>query len=85
MSERWLYVDGGRRKFPERLDEFVREGWHWGVSIVPTWDLANWDKNREITQWCQDRFDPHSYVIHLNSIWFIHEQDALLCQLRWSR
>lgn len=83
MTEVWLYIDGKKVQVPNRPYEASDLGWHIGAEYE---SALNWKEHDfvSIKEWCEATFDPHVYKMFMRSVWFLNENDALLCKLRWS-
>jgi hypothetical protein len=83
MTEVYLIIDGKKVRVPNRPYEASDLGWHRGADYG---SALNWKEHDfvSIKEWCEATFDPHTYKMFMRSVWFLHEQDALLCKLRWS-
>lgn len=90
MSEHWLYINGKKHYVPSTAHEAQQLGWHHGTDYQSlfVWKNESPGVNRpthdDVIDWCQDNFDPHVYRALIHSVWFLYEEDALACKLRWS-
>ena len=79
-----LSYKGKWRLVPQCSAEAYQLGWHKGVDI-PTGSWFSVDgKYQYVYDWCKETVDIHYFKMFEDSVWFIDNQDALLCQLRWS-
>ena len=75
---------GRWREVPQNSHAALMCNWHKGADI-PNYSWFEFDgKYQQIYQWCRDTFDVHYFKVFEDSVWFIEEKDAMLCQLRWS-
>lgn len=74
---KWRYV-------PRNSYDAVMCNWHKGADIPKHSWFALDGEYAQIYDWCKATFDVHLYRVFEDSVWFIEEKDALLCQLRWS-
>lgn len=79
----WTYIDGQKVLIPMHHHEAQQFGWHLGAEYKSAmfWDEHDFES---INKWCRETFDPHTYKMFMRSVWFLREQDAALCKLRWS-
>ncbi len=82
MTEVYLIIDGKKVRVPSRPYEASDLGWHRGADYGSAFEAAGIEL--DIKEWCEATFDPHTYKMFMRSVWFLREQDALLCKLRWS-
>ena len=69
---------------PQNSYQALMYNWHKGVNIPKhSWFELDGEYAR-IYDWCRATFDVHQYTVFEDSVWFIKESDAMLCQLKWS-
>ena len=88
MIEAWTFIDGMKVSVPLDRCDAVKYGWthgaefkrwHSGVDVIK--ESAREDSIRD---WCRKTFAQNCYKEFYDSIYFYREEDAVLCQLRWS-
>jgi len=90
MTEAWTFIDGKKVAVPLDWNDAVSYGWYKGAEFtrwsVPTYgDYQNAVVHDNLlTDWCGDTFAQNTFQVFHDSVWFYREQDAVLCQLRWS-
>ena len=82
-TEAWIFIDGRKVPIPMTPREAEDRGWHLGARYETA---LNWKEHDfdSIFEWCKATFDPHVYKMFMRSVWFLNENDALLCKLRWA-
>ena len=83
MTEIYLIIDGQKVPVPRHPHEASDMGWHLGVEYN---SALNWQENDflSILDWCKATFDPHVYRMFMRTVWFLREEDATLCRLKWA-
>ncbi len=83
MAEAWAYIDSKNVQVPLSVHQAITLGWYLGAEYN---DVVYWHDSRyeEIVQWCKATFDPNTFVYFARSVWFLREEDAILCRLKWS-
>lgn len=94
MTEAWTFIDGVKVSVPLNRCDAVKYGWHLGAEFkqwFPEWFPGTisehqkaMDRDRLLTEWCRETFAQTRYKMFYDSVYFYHEEDAVLCQLRWS-
>ena len=82
-TEVWCYIDGQKVEIPFAPYEAEQLGWHKGAEFKSPIHIDD-TKGAEVDAWCRKTFDPYVYRVFIRSAWFLREQDAMLCKLRWS-
>lgn len=79
----WIVIDSKKVILPMSPSEAQDLGWHLGAEYKSAmfWDDHDFES---INKWCRETFDPHVYKMFMRSVWFLREQDATLCRLRWT-
>lgn len=83
-TESWIYIDGQKVPIPNTPLDARKFGWHLGTIYESALDCKNHDY-KSIREWCRETFDPHVYKMFMRSVWFLREQDAVFCKLRWAK
>ena len=84
MSEAYFFIKGTKHRFPMTPYTAAEFGWHLGTSYGSPVSLTDDEKYSNVKTWCKETFDPHTYAVFLRGVWFLREQDAMLCRLKWS-
>ena len=89
MTTAYTYINGERVDIPQNFIQARKLGWH---RAGP--DCINVLQEDEIFQWCRQTFAgnsfglfaeySHTYGRYQHYFWFLYEQDAVLCNLRWA-
>mgnify|MGYP003353602726 CR=1 FL=1 len=58
--------------------------WYKGADIPMRSWMEPHGKYQQVYDWCKATFDIHYFKMFEDSVWFIDEQDAMFCQLKWS-
>ena len=83
MTKTWIYHDGKQILVPENKSDAIQWGWHHGLEFeCPLY--YNQSLYEAIHKWCEETIAPQTYKIFLWNMWFLREQDAVLCRLKWS-
>ena len=82
-TEAWIFIDGQKVRIPFTPNEAPEFGWYLGAEYK---SALYWDEHdfESINTWCRQTFDPHTYKMFMRSVWFLREEDAILCKLRWT-
>ena len=75
---------GNWRSVPNSPREADHLQWYKGADIPMRSWMEPHGRFQEIAQWCKQTFDIHHFKMFEDSVWFIDEQDAMVCRLRWS-
>lgn len=75
---------GKWRSVPQNSYDAVMCNWHKGADIPTHSWFEIGGRYQQIYHWCKKTFDVHHFKVFEDSVWFIEEKDALLCQLRWT-
>lgn len=62
----------------------MAHGWHRGIQYQSMFNVFSEFPYDSFRAWCEATFPSSTYVIFTTSAWFLNEQDAVLCQLRWA-
>lgn len=82
-TQAWAYIEGQKVEIPFAPYEAEQLGWHKGAEFKSS-IYINDTVGAEVDAWCRKTFDPYVYRVFLRSAWFLREQDAMLCRLKWS-
>lgn len=80
-------IDGKWVTVPQTTSEAKNAGWYLGADytlfeyIDGGLDKRVW----AISDWCHETFDIYAFKVFSSGVYFYHEQNAMLCQLKWAR
>lgn len=83
MTEAFVFIEGTKHRYPMMPYEAEEFGWHLGTSYNSPVSLAD-EKFFKVKTWCKETFDSHTYAMFLRNVWFLREEDAIVCRLKWS-
>lgn len=90
MAEHYLQIGNKRYQIPRSAAEARDLGWHHGVNYKSFFEVTRMPGSKpmpeieEVLDWCRENFDPHVYCELAFNVWFLNEEDAIACKLRWS-
>lgn len=82
-TQAWIFIGGKKIPIPQTPNEAPGFGWHLGAEYK---SALYWEEHdfESINKWCRETFDPHVYRMFMRSVWFLREEDATLCRLKWA-
>ena len=72
---------------PYRIDtpyRAIAHGWHKGIEYESVFNVFSDFPFDDFKEWCEATFQPDTYAIFTSSTWFLNEQDAVFCRLKWN-
>lgn len=76
-------VDGAWVVQPQTPHEAKDRGWYQGAEYRALY-ISDSFPYEIFKKWCEETFQHGTYVIFVRNAWFLNEQDAVLCRLKWT-